>query len=144
MKFVTHRHIASWMLVPAILVVPAFISGISIWNSWSPHWLLISIAVTAALLALLVDYRRAVRWAVVGILLGALTSPVLFLFSHADRALVAWWIIAVALVTAFLMPLVWGGPHPPGQPCSPQVAQPGDVEMGMDPLLPAPPPQPEV
>lgn len=100
------------MLVPAILVVPAFISGISIWNSWSPHWLLISIAVTAALLALLVDYQRAVRWAVAGIFLGLITSPVLFLFPLTDKALFAWWIIAVALLTAFLMPLMWGGTRP--------------------------------
>ncbi len=112
MKYMTHRRIASWMLVPAILVVPAFISGISIWNSWSPHWLLISIAVTAALLALLIDYRRAVRWAVVGIFLGLITSPVLFLFPLADKALFAWWIIAVALLTAFLVPLMWGGTRP--------------------------------
>ena len=112
MKDVTHRRIAAWMLVPAILVVPAFISGISIWNSWPPHWLLISIAVTAALLALLVDYRRAVRWAVVGIFLGLITSPVLLLFPRADRALFAWWIMAVALLTAFLMPLMWGGTRP--------------------------------
>lgn len=114
MKVLTHRRIAAWMLVPAILVVPAFISGISIWNNWSPHWLLISIAVTAALLALLVDYRRAVRWAVVGIFLGLITSPLLLLVPQADKALFAWWIIAVALLTAFLLPLMWGGARQPG------------------------------
>lgn len=112
MRSMTHRRLAPWMLVPATLVVPAFISGISIWNSWSPHWLLISIAVTAALLALLIDYRRAVRWAVVGIFLGLLTSPALLLVPRSDRALFAWWIIAAALLTAFLVPLMWGGTRP--------------------------------
>jgi hypothetical protein len=144
MKDVTHRRIAAWMLVPAILVVPAFISGISIWNSWSPHWLLISIAVTAALLALLIDYRRAVRWALVGILLGAATSPVLLLFPHADKALFAWWTIAVALLTAFLVPLMAGSPQPRSQLPAPQMSQPDDGELGMEHLLSAAPPQSKV
>ncbi len=130
MKDMTHHRIAAWMLVPAILVVPAIISGISIWNSWSPHWLLISIAVTAALLALLVDYRRAVRWGVVGMLLGLISSPVLLLFRGSDKALFAWWIMAVALSTAFLVPLMWGGATPPAPPRPPPAPLPGDPELG--------------
>jgi hypothetical protein len=143
MKFDIRRRIASWMLVPAILIVPAFISGISIWNSWGPHWLLVSIAVTAALLALLIDYRRALRWALVGFLLGVVTSPVLLLVPHWDRALFAWWIIAVALLTAFLVPLFWAGSTPPSKQQSLSRSPQSEAEKALDRLLSnvSPPPK---
>jgi hypothetical protein len=143
MKFNFHRRIASWMLVPAILIVPAFISGISIWNSWGPQWLLVSIAVTAALLALLIDYQRAVRWAFVGALLGLVTSPLLLLLPRRDDALFAWWIITIALVTAFLVPLFWGGASPPQKQLSLNPSPHSEAEKALDRLLSnaAPPPK---
>ncbi|MFN8464397.1 MAG: hypothetical protein U0X20_02555 [Caldilineaceae bacterium] len=135
MKFDFRHRIASWMLVPAILIVPAFISGISIWNSWGPHWLLVSIAVTAALLALLIDYQRAVRWALVGVLLGFVTSPILLFLPRWDWALFAWWIIAVALLTAFLVPLVWSGSSPPPEQLSLSRSPQSEAEKALDRLL---------
>jgi hypothetical protein len=143
MKFDIQRRIASWMLVPVILIVPAFISGISIWNSWGPHWLLVSIAVTAALFALLIDYRRAVRWALVGLLLGLVTSPVLLLLPHWDQALFAWWIIAVALLTAFLVPLFWAGSSPPPKQLSLSQSPQGEAEKALARLFSnvSPPPK---
>jgi hypothetical protein len=130
-----HCYFASWMLVPAILVVPAVISGLSIWNNWGPHWFMSSIAVAAALLALIIDHEHALRYALIGAGLGLITSPILLLFSKPDLGLFGWWVTAAALTVAFVVPLMWKSSSPPQQQSSPEPL-PADTEHTLERLLP--------
>ncbi len=138
-----HRYFASWMLVPAILVVPAAVSGLSIWNNWGPHWLLLSIAVTAALLALLIDHERALLWALIGAALGLVTSPILLLFPKPTWGLLAWWVTAAALTVAVLVPLMWASPSPRKHQ-SPRNSAPAEAESSLERLLPSASQQPKL
>jgi hypothetical protein len=96
------------MFVPAILVVPAVISGLSIWNHWGLHWLMLSLAATTAVLALLVNARRALLCALVGALVGLVTSPLLLLFTQWNWSSFGWWMAATTLAPALIVPLLWG------------------------------------
>jgi hypothetical protein len=113
MKPMNRHSLAAWMFVPLILFVPALVSGLSIWNQWGPQWLLLSIALAVALLAVMVDFRRAWRWALVGGALGLVTSPLLLLFARPDWTGFGWWIAIPALMTALIVPLVWEASLPP-------------------------------
>ena len=131
------------MLVPAILIVPAFISGISIWNSWGPHWLLVSIAVTAALLALLIDYQRAVRWALVGILLGLVTSPILLLLPQCGQGVVCLVDHCGRLADRLSCPPFLGRTQPAAPTAIPEPVPQSEPEKALDRLLSnvSPPPK---
>jgi hypothetical protein len=109
MKQLNRHWFAAWMFVPLALLVPAVISGLSIWNDWGPHWLMLSIAATAGLLALLIDRRHAWRWGAVGGAIGLVTSPLLLLLGRANWSAFGWWVTICALAAALVLPLVWDG-----------------------------------
>jgi hypothetical protein len=113
MKPMNRHSFAAWMFVPLILFVPALISGLSIWNQWGPHWLMLSLAAAAALLAVLIDFGRAWRWGLVGAALGLITSPLLLLFAQPNWTGFGWWVAVATLLTALIVPLVWEASLPP-------------------------------
>lgn len=143
MKQKNHRYFAPWMLVPAILIVPACISGLSIWNDWGPHWLLASMAVTGVLLALIVDSQHTLRWVLIGAVLGVAASPVLLLFSKPSLDLFGWWVTAAAVGTALLAPLMCQESHPPRKSGATHSSAPDDAKSTRERLLPGVSQQPK-
>jgi hypothetical protein len=122
------------MLVPPILAVPALVSGLSIWHHWGPHLLLLSLAGTTALLALIVNHERALRWGIIGSVIGLITSPLLLLYAGRSGTHFAWWIAATALALALLVPLLWDTAAPARRP-RPTPRQEGSRD-GLTPPVP--------
>jgi hypothetical protein len=134
MKHRNRRYIASWMVVPALLAVPAFVSGLSIWNHWGPQWLALAGAATIAILALIVDHERALRWALVGAVVGLITSPILLLLQNATWEWLGWWVTAATLSAALLVPLLWGMSSPTPNPLPPRKPHAKDAEGALERL----------
>jgi hypothetical protein len=134
MKHYNRRYIASWMVVPALLAVPALVSGLSIWNHWGPQWVALAGAATIAILALIVDIERALRWALVGAAVGLATSPVLLLLHNATWEWFGWWVTGAALGTALLVPLLWGMSSPTPNPLPPRKPHGNDAEGALERL----------
>jgi hypothetical protein len=134
MKHRNRRYIASWMVVPALLAVPALVSGLSIWNHWGPQWVALACAATIAILALIVDMERALRWALVGAAVGLVTSPVLLLLPSATWEWFGWWVTGAALGAALLVPLLWGMSSPTPNPLPPRKAHGSDAEGALERL----------
>jgi hypothetical protein len=121
----TRPFLAAWMLVPAVLAAPALISGLSIWFDWGPDLLLLALAAATAVLAALVDHTRALRWALIGGALGAITSPLLLLQPDHSWTLFAWWLACFALAAALLVPLLWDTATPPRRRTASRTPAPG-------------------
>jgi hypothetical protein len=134
MKHNNRHWIASWMFVPAILAVPALVSGLSIWFQWGPDWFALSIAVTGAVLALVLDCRRALRWAFLGAGLGVATCPLLLLLDKPAWTLFAWWIAGMALIPALLVPLLWSPAPSPSVRRSSRKPTPAESEAALERL----------
>lgn len=115
---------ASWMLVPIVLAAPALTAGLSLWFDWGPQWTALAILLAATLLALFLDYRRALRYGLAGAAAGLITCPLLLLLGAPAWYLFAIWILAATALPALLAPLLFN-PAPPAQgpPATQQMAQ---------------------
>lgn len=94
------------MLVPIVLAAPAVIAGLCLWFDWGPQWPGLTVVLSGVLLALVLDYRRALRYGFFGILAGLATSPLLLLLGYSDWYLIATWVIGISVVPALLVPLM--------------------------------------
>jgi hypothetical protein len=98
---------ASWMLVPILLAAPAVLSGLSLWFNWGPQWPAFSIVLAGACLALVLDFRRALRFGFFGAWVGLATCPVLLLLlDHPVPYIFVTWIASAIVVPALLIPLL--------------------------------------
>lgn len=102
---------ASWMLVPIVLAAPAAIAGLSLWFDWGPQWPGLAIVLAGGLLALVLDFRRALRYGLMGAGVGLLTSPLLLLLGHPAWYLFVTWILAAGVLPALLVPLLMNPPE---------------------------------
>ena len=100
------------MLVPIVLAAPALVSGLSLWFDWGPLWPAISLLLAAALLALALDFRRALRCGVIGAAAGLATCPALLLVGHPGWSIFAAWITGAIVLFALVAPLLLA---PPGR-----------------------------
>ena len=102
---------ASWMLVPIVLAAPAAIAGLSLWFDWGPQWPGLAIVLAGWLLALVLDFSRALRFGLIGAVVGLLTCPLLLLLDQPAWYLFATWILGVSALPALLIPLLLNPPE---------------------------------
>lgn len=113
------------MLVPIVLIIPALIAGLSLWYNWGPLWPALAIVLAGAMLALVLDYRRALRFGLLGAVVGLITCPALLLLNRSDWYLFITWITSVMVLAALLVPLVLLPDEKPEQRAQ---VQPAEVE----------------
>jgi hypothetical protein len=99
------------MLVPIVLAAPALISGLSLWFDWGPQWPALAIVLAGATLALMLDYRRALRCGLVGAGAGLLTCPLLLLLGNPAWYLFVTWMTSAIVLPALLIPLLFAPPE---------------------------------
>jgi hypothetical protein len=100
------------MLVPIVLAAPALVSGVSLWLGWGPEWTALSILLAAAVLALVLDFRRALRYGTFGAGAGLVTSPLLWLLGASAWYFYVTWITGAMVLPALLAPLLFApSPH---------------------------------
>jgi hypothetical protein len=99
------------MLVPVVLAAPALTAGLSLWFDWGPQWTALAIVLAVALLALFLDYRRALRYGLVGAGAGLITCPLLLLLGSPAWYLFVTWIGTAMVLPALLVPLLFDPPQ---------------------------------
>ena len=102
---------AAWMLVPIVLAAPALTAGLSLWFEWGPQWTALAIFLAAALLALSLDHRCALRYGRFGAAAGLLTCPLLMLLNNPAWYLFVIWVLAAAALPALSAALLFDPPQ---------------------------------